>query len=199
MMMMQKRTKPRRLLLPAQRGRRREKLRQTAKPPAPSRYQNLAFQPPPEDDEEDDDDEGNEDDDQGPAPYEDVNVCRVCHRKFAENRIGHHEKVCASAQKRKKRVFDARKQRFAGTDAAKFQGGAGEKGKQPKKSNFRAEHAKLIAQMRCERVVPDDNDQAGAGGRVAKPKYVEPEDDRVTCPHCNRQFAEQADERHIPI
>jgi hypothetical protein len=186
---------------------------QPAKPPAkapPTRYQKPAFQPPPEDDEEDDDEEedeeGNEDDDQddqGPAPYEDANVrrveCRVCHRKFAENRIGRHEKVCASTQKRKKKVFDARKQRLAGTDAAKFQGGTGEKGKQPKKSNFRAEHAKLIAQMRCARAVPDDNNRAGAAGRAAQLKNVEPEDDRVTCPHCNRKFAEQAAERHIPI
>jgi hypothetical protein len=180
--------------------------------PAPPRYQKPAFQPPPEDDEDDDDDddeeeeddEGNdEDDDQGPAPYEGENVrrvaCRVCHRKFAENRITRHEKACAVAQKRKKRIFDARKQRLAGTEAAKFQGGAGEKGKQPKKSNFRAEHAKLIAQMRCARAVPEDNSRAGPGGRAAPSKYVEPEDDRVTCPHCNRKFAEQAAERHIPI
>jgi hypothetical protein len=64
-------------------------------------------------------------------------------------------------QKRRKMVFGARKQRFAGPEAAKFQGGTGEKGKKPKKVNFRAEHAKLIAQMRCVRAVPEDNNREG--------------------------------------
>jgi hypothetical protein len=37
-----------------------------------------------------------------------------------------HEKACSGAQKR---VFHARKQHIAGTEAAKIQGGTGEKGK----------------------------------------------------------------------
>jgi hypothetical protein len=53
--------------------------------------------------------------------------------------------------------------------------------------------------MRRAKVIPEDNSRAEPGGRAWPPKYVEPEENLVAYPHCNRKFAENAAERHIPI
>lgn len=45
--------------------------------------------------------------------------CSVCNRKFASDRLEHHEEACRKANKQR-RVFDSTKQRLQGTEAASY-------------------------------------------------------------------------------
>ena len=52
--------------------------------------------------------------------------CSICNRRFASDRIQHHEEACKKAHA-KRRVFDSTKQRLQGTEAAAYfrKGGKG--------------------------------------------------------------------------
>ena len=56
--------------------------------------------------------------------------CSICNRRFASDRIEHHEEACKKAHKQR-RTFDSTKQRLQGTEAAAFyrKGGKGGKGR----------------------------------------------------------------------
>ena len=50
----------------------------------------------------------------------DVSPCSICGRNFASERLAKHEKVCAKTTNSKRKVFDTRKHRNAGTEFEKY-------------------------------------------------------------------------------
>lgn len=161
-------------------------------PPPPKRMQKArvsaarAPPPPPEDD-----------------PNDDRRPCAYCGRRFASDRIDKHEEVCARMSAKKTKVFDARKQRLQGTEAAQFARNASKDPTPVKKSNYKAEHEKLVEAMRAARKLQAYEKAREEGRAVGPPpdlpKYEIENDDRVDCPHCGRKFAEEAAKRHIPV
>lgn len=131
-----------------------------------------------------------------PFPQGDVErvACRYCGRKFASDRIDKHEGSCLQKTK-KKRVFDSRKQRIGGTDAAKYINKMDEPEPQPPKKSlkYKIEHEKLIANLRRARGA----EVGGPGGGMDE--FEEEADDRVSCPFCGRKFASEAAAKHIPV
>lgn len=43
--------------------------------------------------------------------------CKFCNRKFADNRLEEHERICARIQKKPRKPYDARRHRLSGTIA----------------------------------------------------------------------------------
>lgn len=151
------------------------------------RNQNLPKAPPPPDDANDDRVE-----------------CAYCHRRFASDRIGKHEEVCARMSTKKKKVFDASKQRLRGTEAAAYaKKAAAYEPQRPKPSKYKAEHQKLVESLRAARKYQAYEKAREEGRAVGPPpelpKYEIEDDDRVQCPHCGRKFGAEAAQRHISV
>jgi hypothetical protein len=160
-----------------------------------------------EEDEEDDEDENENEEDENEEDDNDNNneggdesdnraPCRYCKRKFGKEALARHEAICAklSKTKKKKRVFDARQMRLAGTEAAKFAKGIDSE-PVAKKKNFRAEHERLVRQLRQGR---GDSGAPEPGGGKQAPPPIPDDDDRVSCPHCGRKFATDVLKKHVP-
>jgi hypothetical protein len=149
-------------------------------------------------DENDGSDNGDDDDaDEAPTRYDvgetALGTCRICKHKFALDRLAKHEPICARAHKAKKRVFDARKMRLAGTEAAQYAAHIDDKAKPVKKKNYKLEHERLVQQLRQANAAKGDAAPAGFG------MHEEFEDDeRVGCPHCGRKFSSDVISKHIP-
>ena len=121
------------------------------------------------------------------SEIEGLGKCRFCGRKFGLDRLPKHESICEKASKKKVKVFDARKMRMIGTDAAQYikKVEADEKKGKPKRpdsSKYKLEHQKLINQLKA--------------ARGAAPVYEEV-DTRIQCPYCGRKFGEEAYNRHV--
>jgi len=110
--------------------------------------------------------------------------CGNCGRRFAEDRVGKHEKVCGSQKARKQ--YSMKNHRVQGQDHAAYALNEKYQNTEPKKeSNWRAKREEFIINIR----------NARKGGSPA-PAAVNP--DYIQCPHCQRRFNEAAAERHIP-
>lgn len=46
--------------------------------------------------------------------------CKLCNRYFNEDRLAKHEEVCEKMAMKKRKIFDASKQRVKGTEAEKY-------------------------------------------------------------------------------
>jgi len=118
--------------------------------------------------------------------------CRICGRKFNEERLEKHMTACVKANNANKsrKTFDMKKARVEGTEAAQFAKAADKVAKKyeqkAKKSNWKAKSEAFRATMRAAK---DPN---------ATPAPVVENPDFVKCPHCGRSFNESAAERHIP-
>lgn len=136
--------------------------------------------------------------------------CRYCGRKFASDRIDKHESICASAS-RKRKTFDSKKQRIAGTEAAQFQRSANQKNKGKGRDSgkelingvpkYKVEHENLIAALRAARKMTAYEEAKAAGKKVGPPPEMpvmqEVPDDRIQCPYCGRKFGEEQYQRHV--
>lgn len=156
-------------------------------PKKPVRKQNPTPPPPAEDDGDDDRVE-----------------CAYCHRKFASDRIEKHEQICSRMSSKKKRVFDASKQRLQGTEAAQFASKSKNKEEpKPKPSKFKQEHEKLVEALRAARKIQAYEKAKEEGKAVGPPpelpKYEIEDDDRVPCPYCGRKFGADAAQKHISV
>lgn len=156
-------------------------------PKKPTRKQNPS--PPPPDDDGGDDDRVE---------------CAYCHRKFANDRIEKHEQICSRMSSKKKRVFDASKQRLQGTEAAQFVSKTKNKEEpKPKPSKFKQEHEKLVEALRAARKIQAYEKAKEEGKAVGPPpelpKYEIADDDRVPCPYCGRKFGAEAAQKHISV
>jgi DNA-directed RNA polymerase subunit RPC12/RpoP len=131
--------------------------------------------------------------------------CQYCGHKFAADRFPVHEGICARAQK-KRRVFDAKKQRLRGTEAAGYQRSAQQKPerKQPEmiggKPKYKVEHENLVKALRAARQMTAYEDARAAGKKVGPPPKMpvlqEVPDDRITCPICGIKLGQVQYERH---
>lgn len=158
-------------------------------PPPPKRPARKQAAPPPPADDDGDDDRVQ---------------CAYCRRKFASDRIEKHEVICARMSSKKKRVFDASKQRLQGTEAAQYANKA-KNAPEPKKkpSKFKQEHEKLVEALRAARKVQAYEKAKEEGRAVGPPpelpKYEIEDDDRVQCPYCGRKFGQEAAQKHIAV
>lgn len=134
---------------------------------------------------------------------DDRRCCSYCGRKFAADRIDKHEEICARASAKKTKVFDAKKQRLQGTEAAAYARNSSREPPKAPASRFREEHEQLVQALRAARqfTAYEQAKQEGkaVGPPPALPKYEMANDDRVQCPHCGRKFAEEAAARHISV
>eukprot|EP00039_Didymoeca_costata_P006793 m.93242 g.93242 ORF g.93242 m.93242 type:complete len:753 (+) comp13394_c0_seq2:193-2451(+) len=116
--------------------------------------------------------------------------CSNCGRKFASERLAKHQTVCMKAAKSKRKVFDPKKARLQGTEAAQFASVADKNDqhyqKKAKKSNWREKSEAFRAAMRAAK---DPN---------SAPAPPTERTDLVPCPSCGRKFNDQAAEKHIP-
>uniref|UniRef100_A0A8C8BYG3 C2HC/C3H-type domain-containing protein n=1 Tax=Oncorhynchus tshawytscha TaxID=74940 RepID=A0A8C8BYG3_ONCTS len=117
--------------------------------------------------------------------------CRICHRKFAAERLEKHLQVCERMQRSSRKVFDSSKYRAKGTDLEEFmKTNSRTKSPEVRKSNWRQKHEAFIRNLRQAHVP--------ATGALHPQPPIQDNDDYVTCPHCARRFAPGPAERHIP-
>ncbi|XP_017793775.1 PREDICTED: serine/arginine repetitive matrix protein 2-like [Habropoda laboriosa] len=130
-------------------------------------------------------------------------ACKVCGRRFAQDRITLHEQICTKTGQKKRKQFDTMMFRVKGTDLEPFvkKGFAkkqAEKSKKPEvKSNWRRKHEDFINAIRSAKQVQA---HLAAGGKLSDlpPPPVSDNCDYIQCPHCGRKFNQAAAERHIP-
>lgn len=139
-------------------------------------------------------------------------TCNDCGRKFAEDRIDKHNKVCRKVFVEKRKAFDTAEQRKA-TDA---NGKGLEEDPYSKRMRMKTQKQTETVQKKegkipkwklqsmqlrkgisaADNAKPKEN-YGGQGGYGGQPQEYEEEDDRTGCPHCGRKFNEQAAQRHI--
>eukprot|EP01063_Lacrimia_lanifica_P022887 TRINITY_DN3040_c0_g1_i1.p1 TRINITY_DN3040_c0_g1~~TRINITY_DN3040_c0_g1_i1.p1 ORF type:complete len:1780 (+),score=594.79 TRINITY_DN3040_c0_g1_i1:255-5594(+) len=132
---------------------------------------------------------------EGEAPPEGDDAKRVpcewCGRAFLQDRLEKHEPICKkhTLKKREREMLKAHKEQ-----EKQRQNPA----KPAPKTTWREKTSQLRAAMKNARAV----DRALKAGKDLKDIPQAPpdeHDDRVTCPHCHRKFAQQAADRHIPL
>ncbi|XP_053970624.1 serine-rich adhesin for platelets isoform X2 [Hylaeus volcanicus] len=127
--------------------------------------------------------------------------CKICGRRFAQDRITLHEQICAKTGQKKRKQFDTVMFRVKGTELEKFVR-KGHCKKQPEKppevkSNWRRKHEDFINAIRSAKQVQA---HLAAGGKLSDLPPPPPSDtsDYIQCPHCGRKFNKSAADRHIP-
>ncbi|KAI3379910.1 hypothetical protein SNEBB_006182 [Seison nebaliae] len=137
--------------------------------------------------------------DSGPS---DMNMtpCNYCGRNFGSDRVAQHERVCTenAANHKKRKTFDMTKQRVQGTEAAGFvKKSSRTKPVSKPKSNWRKQHEEFISAIRDAKNVDQIIKEGGNLADLPPPKPSE-NAHYVACPHCNRRYAPDVAERHIP-
>lgn len=129
---------------------------------------------------------------------EDLVECPLCNRRFAADRIAKHQTVCKKIATNPKKVFDASKQRLAGTEAAQFYNKNKQKSQHAApKSNWRQTHEDFIKSIRNAKKVTVHMAKGGkASDLPPPPPSLNP--NYVYCQHCDRRFNPEVAERHIP-
>ncbi|OXU24723.1 hypothetical protein TSAR_012122 [Trichomalopsis sarcophagae] len=143
-----------------------------------------------------------------PAASDSLSTCKICNRRFATDRIGLHEQICAKTSQKKRKQFDAVTHRVKGTELESFVQKPGKKqGKaaakpaaasvEPSKSNWRRKHEDFINAIRSAKQMQA---HLASGGKLSDLPPPPPSDtsDYIQCPHCSRKFNQGAAERHIP-
>ncbi|XP_076637425.1 uncharacterized protein LOC143349784 isoform X2 [Colletes latitarsis] len=127
--------------------------------------------------------------------------CKICGRRFAQDRVTLHEQICAKTGQKKRKQFDTVMFRVKGTELEKFVK-KGHCKKQPEKppevkSNWRRKHEDFINAIRSAKQVQA---HLAAGGKLSDlpPPPASDTSDYIQCPHCGRKFNKAAAERHIP-
>jgi len=129
--------------------------------------------------------------------------CSFCGRKFAQESLGRHEKICQKTS-RKRPVFNSSKQRSVeGSEASLPKSSNLYKlnnynaaPKPSNKQNWRQKHKEFIQTVRAARQVTAALKQ---GKELPPPPPPTINPDYIQCPHCMRRFNEKAAERHIPF
>ncbi|KAI4502058.1 hypothetical protein M0802_002740 [Mischocyttarus mexicanus] len=138
----------------------------------------------------------------GQNATENLAACKVCGRRFAQDRVTLHEQICAKTVQKKRKQFDTTMYRVKGTELESFVKKGSKKfelkSKKPEvKSNWRRKHEEFINAIRSAKQVQA---HLAAGGRLSDlpPPPVSDTSDYIQCPHCGRKFNQAAAERHIP-
>ncbi|UJR31937.1 hypothetical protein I4U23_019410 [Adineta vaga] len=152
----------------------------------------------------DDDDELSE----YPTNHVHLQSCQICERQFNIEILKKHQAICRKVSNKKRRVFDAGKQRATGSDvpykatkctAQIYNGEVPEQNERTKgksKPNWREKHQRLVQSIREARSVTQAIKE-GAPLPAFRPSEVP--SDYVSCPYCHRNFNEHVAERHIPF
>jgi len=127
------------------------------------------------------------------APVVNLAPCSCCGRKFNPDRIAKHEITCKASKDKasKRKVFDQKKARIAGTDAAQHQGASKAQEKKYEKAAAKSKNWKLKSEQFRAGLKAARDPNAAPAAPVENPDYVQ-------CPHCSRKFNEGAAERHMP-
>ena len=126
--------------------------------------------------------------------------CNVCGRRFAPEALDKHENVCRRQKAKPKKVFDSRKARMEGTEAASFktkvdrdlQSSTGKK-----KTDWKKQSEDFRNTLRQARKVDAVLKAGGTAKDLPPPVYSE-NSHYTPCPYCGRKFAPDVAERHIP-
>ena len=152
--------------------------------------------------------------------------CPTCGRKFIEEALMRHQKICKKVFVQKRKVFDVKQVREEAIKAEmkdsdyrappsknqpkkKQQAAAEEKpvggaagSKVPK---WKAQSAMFRAAMKAASGKDGDDDPSsggnfgGGGGKQSAAAVMEQYDDRTECKWCNRKFNEEVAKRHVPL
>ncbi|KZC06678.1 Zinc finger C2HC domain-containing protein 1C [Dufourea novaeangliae] len=127
--------------------------------------------------------------------------CKMCGRRFAQDRVILHEQICAKTAQKKRKQFDSVMFRVKGTELEKFvkKGVCKKQTEKPPevKSNWRRKHEDFINAIRSAKQVQA---HLAAGGKLSDlpPPPASDTSDYIQCPHCGRKFNKAAADRHIP-
>ncbi|CAH0550015.1 unnamed protein product [Brassicogethes aeneus] len=141
---------------------------------------------------------------QNPSTRDDLAECKICHRRFAEDRLAVHENICLKSAQSKRKKYDATKHRLQGTDLEQYgrkilkgSNKAPAKQSSASKKDWRKAHEEFIAAIRSAK---QTQAHLAKGGKLSDlpPPPPSSNPDYVQCPHCGRRFNESAAERHIP-
>ena len=155
-------------------------------------------------------------------------ACRLCHRTFAPNRLITHESACRKAH-RSRPIFDTQSQRINGImeqlgETLNYNAKSTSRTKRPYSSfalsshynnsnmkttrsptSWRQQHEELISSIReAKRYLQhkhnplrsyESNSYFSSMNKPTTPKI----DNRVPCPYCDRSYAADTAEKHIPI
>ncbi|XP_026668269.1 uncharacterized protein LOC108623920 isoform X2 [Ceratina calcarata] len=138
-----------------------------------------------------------------PAAADSLVPCKICGRRFAQDRVTLHEQICAKTAQKERKKFDTTAFRVKGTDIEPFYKKGLlkkplERSKKPEvKTNWRRKHEDFIKAIRSAKEVQA---HLAAGGKLSDlpPPPVSDNCDYIQCPHCKRRFNQAAAERHIP-
>ncbi|XP_018669620.2 uncharacterized protein LOC100182141 [Ciona intestinalis] len=124
--------------------------------------------------------------------------CNICGRKFNLDRLPKHKEACAKTSNKKRKVFDMATARKKGTELENFKEVKQVRTKEIKqKNNWKLKHQDFIQTVRHAKTL---SKYEAMGGNIADlpppPPSVNP--DYIQCKYCERRFAPQAAERHIP-
>jgi len=132
--------------------------------------------------------------------------CKFCSRNFLKERLEKHQQICQKMNTKKRKIFDATKQRVGGTEAEVYVKrqiksiSAITTNAKPitgKKTDWRRKHEEFIAAIRSAKKVQA---HLAKGGKLQDLPPPPPSEnaDYIQCPHCLRRFNQAAAERHIP-
>uniref|UniRef100_UPI00358DE86D zinc finger C2HC domain-containing protein 1B-like n=1 Tax=Myxine glutinosa TaxID=7769 RepID=UPI00358DE86D len=120
--------------------------------------------------------------------------CVVCKRTFQVQNLKKHEKICRKYSTKKRKVFNAQRQRFEGTDIPYVPPLPQPPQLPVKKQNWRQKHEDFINTIRSAKGVTKALKE-GKPLPPPPPSTINP--DHIQCPYCQRRFAVSAAERHI--
>lgn len=126
--------------------------------------------------------------------------CKICGRKFADDRLAKHMNVCKKSKNKKRKVFDMTKARTQGTEIEKYaiQNVVTKAATPPtKKSNWRSKHEDFLRTVREAKKAQIHVANGGSLSDLAPPPPME-NPDYVHCKYCDRKFDPYVAQRHIP-
>eukprot|EP00485_Elphidium_margaritaceum_P010103 CAMPEP_0202695580 /NCGR_PEP_ID=MMETSP1385-20130828/9144_1 /ASSEMBLY_ACC=CAM_ASM_000861 /TAXON_ID=933848 /ORGANISM="Elphidium margaritaceum" /LENGTH=737 /DNA_ID=CAMNT_0049351637 /DNA_START=77 /DNA_END=2290 /DNA_ORIENTATION=- len=132
--------------------------------------------------------------------------CHQCGRKFAQDALQKHIRICKKVFGQKRKQFNTKHQRSdnealqaqSTTDQAAIERELARK-KEAQKKKWKAQSSMLRDAIRqskaIEQAIKDGKPLSEVPAMQSMPAAM---DDRVPCPHCGRKFAEETAKRHIP-
>eukprot|EP00347_Sterkiella_histriomuscorum_P021383 403334164 len=112
--------------------------------------------------------------------------CPSCMRKFNQDSLQKHVKICQKVFKKKRKVFNVKKQRLA--DVYEF----------PRTYTIDNKSSQQQLKQQARGVVGIGNNHQ-SNFKAVHNQYSQAADDRVFCQFCSRKFNDKAADRHIPV
>lgn len=127
-----------------------------------------------------------------------LHPCQSCGRKFYQESLVRHERVCRKQQlqSKKRGVFKSEKQRLQGLPGTKPVKTDGTAQNTVKVTNWRQNHLDFVNAIRSARAAQK---AIRTGAPLPPPPPPSQNPNYVPCPYCNRRFNAKAGARHIPF